>query len=127
MVLATVAGLTAANAGCVEAVTGTVSESSTDDCDRTIEIHIEETMAQTNDDLVPIRGENLPDEERALLRSAVNQGRYIECYPGSEPLQSFVDRAKDHVDRQGDDPTVYGIFEDQWYEISVYVLDEEIP
>ena len=108
-------------------MTGTASERSTDDRDRTIEIHIEETMAQTNDDLVPIQSENLPDEERALLRSAVNHGRYIECYPGSEPLQSFVDRAKDHVDRQGDDPTIYGIFEGQWYEISVCVLDEAIP
>lgn len=77
----------------------------------------------------------LPSEEREIAREAIRNDEYVECYPGSEALQSFVERVENRIAEQfesyeGTPPeylnAVYVREGDAYYALSVTVEDEVI-
>lgn len=101
------------------------------------------TVSATEANLTETQRENLsiivtaevPEEERAIFRSAIADDEYAECYPGSEELQSFVDRIERRKGEQfeaydGTPPeyldSVYVSQDGTDYELYVTVEDEVI-
>lgn len=74
----------------------------------------------------PLSFDELPEPEQQLLHMAIQDGEYVECYPGPDSFQSFVDRAHEHLEQQ-QEPTLHLRYHGDVYQLSVYVLDEGVP
>lgn len=78
---------------------------------------------------------DLPEGEKEVIREAIRSDEYAECHPGSEVLQSFVERVKRRKAEQfesydGTPPeylnSAYASHDATNYELSVTVEDEVI-
>jgi hypothetical protein len=95
---------------------------------------VELTEAQ-RDNLSIIVTSNLPDGEKKIIQKAIRNEEYAECYPGSEELQSFVNRverrkAEQFENYDGTPPeylnSVYVNKDGAYYKLYVTVEDEVI-
>lgn len=55
------------------------------------EVDLTETQRKN---LSVIVASDLPEGEMEIIREAIRNDEYVECYPGSEELQSFVERVE---------------------------------
>lgn len=92
------------------------------------------TEAQ-RENLSMIEMPDLPTGERTIVRKAIRNDEYAECYPGSEELQSFVERverrkAEQFENYEGTPPeylnSVYVSEDGSYYRLSVTVEDEVV-
>lgn len=91
--------------------------------------------ADQRENLSIIDATELPEGETEIVRNAIRDDEYAECYPGSDELQSFVDRVESNKGEQferydGSPPeylnSVYVNEDGTYYRLYVTVEDEVV-
>lgn len=82
--------------------------------------------ATERDSIDPIVFNKLPDSEREIVRTAVEDGKYRKCPAADpyipEPLTSFAQRAAAHTGENGHEPA-YLKYNDTYYAVGVSIED----
>lgn len=86
--------------------------------------------------IVPIKFAELPSKEQEIVRKSIRDGEYAVCYPGSEALQSFIDRVETNQRKQynsydGENPpkilsTAFLKYRSRYYSLYVNVEDTTV-
>jgi len=70
------------------------------DCDTgTVSVSAEQTSGKTatSEQLNPLVFGDLPEQEQEIVRTAINDGEYLRCFPGPSAFDTLRDRAREHV------------------------------
>jgi len=90
---------------------------------------------EQRENLSIIDATELPEGETDIVRTAIRDDEYVECYPGSDELQSFVDHVESNKGEQfeqynGSPPeylnSVYVNEDGTYYRLYVTVEDEVV-
>jgi hypothetical protein len=121
--------------GGLAGVAGTALAGCTSDslgCDQMHRSYVEADKAipsaEVREQIVPIRYEELPDAEQKIAAKAIRGDSYAECSPESEAFESFLDRVREHRNRQQEQSemdltTVYLIRVETYYALTAQELD----
>lgn len=69
-------------------------------------ISVARVTTDLEDAYVPIQFDDLPPDEKAILRTVTEDGGYATCDP-AEAFHRFLDRVLEHLDRQSDTTRIY--------------------